>query len=140
MEFSTQCFLTLVLLENRLSFSCFQIYFPDGQEFAYDLGELGRYYRLYNRLMDHWRAVLPGRIFDLSYEDLVAEPEARMRALLEFAGLDWEDACLQFHNTGRQIRTASAQQVRQPLYRTAVERWKHYQKHLWPLIDALNPN
>ena len=121
-------------------FSCFQIYFPDGQEFAYDLGELGRYYRLYNRLMDHWRAVLPGRIFDLSYEDLVAEPEARMRALLEFAGLDWEDACLQFHNTGRQIRTASAQQVRQPLYRTAVERWKHYQKHLWPLIDALNPN
>jgi hypothetical protein len=70
----------------------------------------------------------------------VAEPEARMRALLEFAGLDWEDACLQFHNTGRQIRTASAQQVRQPLYRTAVERWKHYQKHLWPLIDALNPN
>ena len=121
-------------------FSCFQIHFPEGQEFAYDLDELGRYYRLYNRLMDHWRTVLPGRIFDLNYEDLVAEPEAQMRALLEFAGLDWEDACLEFHKTGRPIRTASAQQVRQPLYRTAVERWKRYQKHLGPLIDALGTN
>lgn len=120
-------------------FSCYRIHFPEGQKFAYDLGELGRYYRLYDRLMEHWRAVLPGRIFDLSYEDLVAEPEARMRALLEFAGLDWEDACLEFHKTGRQVRTASAQQVRRPLYRTAVERWKRYEKHLGPLIDALGP-
>ncbi|MCH7936951.1 MAG: sulfotransferase [Proteobacteria bacterium] len=120
-------------------FSCFQIHFPEGQEFTYDLGELGRYHRLHDRLMEHWRAVLPGRIFDLGYEDLVAEPEARMRELLEFAGLDWEDACLEFHNTGRRVRTASAQQVRQPLYRTAVERWKRYEKHLGPLIDALGP-
>jgi hypothetical protein len=120
-------------------FSCYQIHFPTGQEVSYDLGELGRYYRLYDRLMDHWQAVLPGRIFDLSYEDLVAEPEAQMRALLEFAGLDWEDACLEFHKTGRQVRTASAQQVRRPIYKTAVARWRRYEKHLGPLLEALGP-
>ena len=119
--------------------SCYQIHFPSGQEFTYDLTDLGRYYRLYRRLMDHWRAVLGDRMFHIAYEDLVAEPEKHMRALLDFAGLPWQDACLDFHKTERQIRTASAQQVRRPLYRTAVQRWKKYEKHLGPLLDALGP-
>ena len=119
--------------------SCYQIHFPTGQEFTYDLTELGRYYRLYRRLMDHWRAVLGNRMFHIAYEDLVAAPENHMRALLDFAGLPWQDACLDFHKTERQIRTASAQQVRQPLYQTSVQRWRKYEKHLGPLFDALGP-
>ncbi len=119
--------------------SCYQIHFPAGQEFTYDLTELGRYYRLYRRLMDHWRAVLGDRVFPIAYEDLVAAPETHMRALLDFAGLPWQDACLDFHKTERQIRTASAQQVRRPIYRTAVQRWKKYEKHLGPLLEALGP-
>ncbi|MFQ5764085.1 MAG: sulfotransferase, partial [Rhodospirillales bacterium] len=119
--------------------SCYQIHFPGGQEFAYDLADLGRYYRLYARLIDHWRRVLPGRILDVRYEDLVAGPEAGIRALLDFCGLGWEEACLRFHEAERQVRTASAQQVRRPIYRTAVERWRRYEKHLGPLIEALGP-
>ena len=119
--------------------SCYQIHFAAGQEFAYDLDELGRYYRLYARLMDHWRAVLPGRFLDLRYEELVARPEPAMRALVEFAGLQWEDACLDFHLSGRPVHTASAHQVRRPIYRTAVRRWKRYAKHLGPLLKALEP-
>lgn len=119
--------------------SCFRIHFPHGQEFAYDLGDLGRYYRLYARLMDHWRAVLPGRILDVSYEGLVADPEPEMRRLLEFCGLPWEDACRDFHRTRRPVRTASAHQVRKPIYRTSVKRWKKYEKHLDPLLQALGP-
>ena len=119
--------------------SCFQIHFPDGQEFAYDLTDLGRYYRLYARLMDHWRALIGDGILDLRYEDLVTDPEPAMRRLLDFAGLEWEDACLDFHRSDRLVRTASAQQVRRPIYRTAVKRWQRYEKHLGPLIEALGP-
>ncbi len=119
--------------------SNFQHYFPSGQEFSYDQGDLGRYYTLYARLMDHWRGVLGGRIFDLDYEALVEEHEPVMRALVEYCGLDWQDACLDFHNTDRPVRTASAGQVRQPLYTSAVRRWKRYEKQLGPLLDALGP-
>ncbi len=119
--------------------SCFQIHFPSGQEFTYDLGELGRFYGLYSRLMDHWQAVLGDRIYQLNYEDLVADPEPRMRGLLEFCGLPWEDACLAFHETDRQVSTASTHQVRQPVYKTAVGRWKNYRAHLGPLLEALGP-
>ena len=119
--------------------SCHQIHFAAGQEFTYDLTELGRYYRLYARLMDHWRAVLPGRFLDLRYEDLVAEPEPRMRELLDFCGLEWDEACLDFHSSRRPVNTASAHQVHQPIYRTAVGRWKRYEKHLGALRDALGP-
>ncbi len=119
--------------------SCYQIHFAAGQEFTYDLTELGRYYRLYARLMDHWRAVLPGRFLDLSYEDLVAEPEPRMRELLDFCGLEWDEACLDFHKSRRPVNTASAHQVHQPIYRTAVDRWKRYEEHLGALLDALGP-
>ncbi len=119
--------------------SCYQIHFTAGQEFTYDLTELGRYYRLYARLMDHWRAVLPGRFLDLGYEDLVAEPEPRMRELLDFCGLEWDEACLDFHKSRRPVNTASAHQIHQPIYRTAVERWKRYEEHLGALRDALGP-
>ncbi len=119
--------------------SCYQIHFNVGQEFTYDLTELGRYYRLYARLMDHWRAVLPGRFLDLSYEDLVDEPEPRMRELLDFCGLEWNEACLDFHKIRRPVSTASAHQVHQPIYRTAVKRWKRYETHLGALRDALGP-
>jgi len=111
--------------------------FPGGQEFTYDQGELGRYYVLYARLMDHWRAVLGDRIFDLDYEALVAEPEPVMHELLNFCGLEWQDACLDFHKTDRPVRTASAAQVRQPIYASAVKRWKRYEKQLAPLLDEL---
>jgi len=119
--------------------SCYQIHFTVGQEFTYDLTDLGRYYRLYARLMDHWRAVLPGRFLDLSYEDLVAEPEHRMRELLDFCGFEWDEACLDFHKIRRPVSTASAHQVHQPIYRTAVKRWKRYETHLGALRDALGP-
>ncbi|MCH8037095.1 MAG: sulfotransferase [Proteobacteria bacterium] len=108
-------------------------------EFTYDLAELGRYYRLYARLMDHWRAVLPGRFLDLSYEDLVARPEPRMRELLDFCELEWDETCLDFHKIRRPVSTASAHQVHQPIYRTAVERWRRYEGHLGALRDALGP-
>jgi len=119
--------------------SCFQIHFPSGQEFTYDLAELGRYYRVYARLMEHWRAAMPGRILDVRYEDLVAAPEPGMRRLLEFCGLEWDDACRDFHRSRRPVRTASAHQVRRPIYRTAVGRWRRYEKHLGPLLAALGP-
>ena len=119
--------------------SCYKLLFVSGQNFSYDLVELGRYYRLYTRLMDHWRAVMPGRILDVRYEDLVAGQERETRRLLEFCGLAWEDACLSFHTTRRLVKTASATQVRQPIYGTAVDGWKPYARHLGPLLEALGP-
>ena len=89
--------------------------------------------------MDHWRAVLPGRFLDLRYEDLVAEPEPRMRELLDFCELEWDETCLDFHKIRRPVSTASAHQVHQPIYRTAVERWRRYEGHLGALRDALGP-
>ena len=118
--------------------SCYKINFAgSGMGFAYDLEDLGLYYRLYERLMRHWKALLPGRILDMSYEALVAEPRSEIRKLLEFCELPWEDACLAFHETERAVQTASAGQVRRPLYQTSVGRWKHYERHLGTLVDAL---
>lgn len=117
--------------------SCYKVNFATGMGFAYDLGELGRHYRLYDALMEHWRAILPGRFVDVSYEALVSSPEAEIRKLLEFCHLGWEDACLGFHQTAGAVRTASAAQVRQPIYTSSVGRWKRYERHLTPLLDAL---
>lgn len=119
--------------------SCYKLLFVSGQNFSYDLVELGRYHRLYTRLMDHWRAVMPGRILDVRYEDLVAAQERETRRLLEFCGLPWEDACLSFHTTRRLVKTASATQVRQPIYKSAVGSWKRYARHLGPLLESLGP-
>jgi hypothetical protein len=121
--------------------SCYTTLFASGQRFAYDLADLGTYHRSYAGLMDHWRALLPpDRFTEVDYEAVVADLEGEARRLIAFCGLDWNDACLDFHNTRRPIRTASANQVRQPLYRRSVGRWERYADHLAPLTAALSAN
>ncbi len=118
--------------------SCFTRLFNRKQNQTYNLAELGRYYVDYVRLMNHWRTVLPaGAFLDVQYEEIVADQEAQARRMLDYCGLEWNDACLDFHKHKRAIRTASVTQVRQPIYKTSVERWRHYEKHLGPLLDAL---
>ncbi|TDR71086.1 sulfotransferase [Paludibacterium purpuratum] len=118
--------------------SCFTRLFNRYQDATYDLTELGRHYVDYARLMNHWRAVLPSDSFlEVQYEDIVADMAGQARRLVEFIGLPWDDACLAFHTTKRTVRTASIAQVRQPIYSSSIERWRHYQSHLGPLLDAL---
>ncbi len=119
--------------------SCFTLHFPHGQEFSYDLAELGAYYRLYRGLMEHWHRVLPGRILDIAYEDVVSDAEGKAREMIDFCGLEWDDACLNFHQTKRQVMTASATQVREPVHARSVARWRRYEQHLGPLREALGP-
>jgi Flp pilus assembly protein TadD len=112
--------------------------FEAAQRHNHDLSELGRYWRAYEGLMAHWRDILPeGTILRVSYEDLVDDCDGQTRRLLAHCGLPWDDACLAFHETEQFVLTASAAQVRQPLYRTSVGRWKAYARHLGPLLDAL---
>ncbi len=118
-------------------FSTFKQYFAEGQTFSYDLADLGRYYRCYLSLMDHWDTVLPGKVLHVQYEELVADPQAHIRRLLEHCGLAFEPTCLSFYETRRSVRTASAEQVRQPIYTTAVGYWRHFDKELEPLRRAL---
>jgi hypothetical protein len=118
-------------------FSTFKQHFAQGQTFSYDLQDLGRYYRCYLSLMDHWDAVLPGKVLHVQYEQLVADPEVQIRRLLEHCALDFEPACLNFHETRRSVRTASAEQVRQPLYTSGVGYWRHFERELEPLREAL---
>ena len=117
--------------------SCYFQFFDRGQEFTYDLANLGLYYRQYERLMQHWRKVLPLDMIDVSYEQLVANPEAESRRLVDFCGLDWDPDCLTYHQSDRPVRSASVWQVRQPIYRTSLEKWRVYEKHLGPLKKAL---
>ena len=118
-------------------FSTFKQYFAEGQNFSYDLEDLGRYYRGYLMLMDHWDTVLPGKVLQVRYEELVRSPEAGIRRLLEHCTLDFQPACLAFHETQRAVRTASAEQVRQPIYTSAVGYWRHFERELEPLRRAL---
>lgn len=118
--------------------SCFTRLFNRHQDATYDLHELGRHYANYARLMDHWRKVLPpGAFLEVQYEDIVADQEAQARRLIDWIGLDWDEACIEFHKTKRNVRTASVTQVRQPIYTTSVERWRNYEKFLQPLFDGL---
>jgi tetratricopeptide (TPR) repeat protein len=120
--------------------ACFSVYkqhFAEGQTFSYDLQDLGRYYRCYLSAMDHWDAVLPGKVLHFQYEELVRDPEASIRRLLEHCRLPFERACLAFHETRRSVRTASAEQVRQPLYASGVGHWRHFAAELEPLRLAL---
>jgi tetratricopeptide (TPR) repeat protein len=117
--------------------SCYFQNFGEPHAFTLDLAHLGHYYREYERLMDHWARVLPVPVFELRYEELTADQEGVSRRLVEFCGLGWDHRCLRFHETRRPVRTASALQVRRPLYRTSVGRWKRYETHLGPLLEAL---
>jgi len=112
--------------------------FKDDMPHSYDLGELGRYYRKYRELMAYWEKILPkGTIRTVVYEDVVANTEKEAKALIEFLGLDWNDKCLEFHKSDRPVKTASVAQVRKPIYKTAVKRWKKYGDGLKPLADAI---
>ncbi|GLH75638.1 hypothetical protein SSBR45G_05460 [Bradyrhizobium sp. SSBR45G] len=118
--------------------SCYSLLFTGAQPFAYDLTELGHYYRGYEGVMEHWHKVLPpGVLMDVHYEDLVDDLEGSSRRVLAHCGLDWEDACLDFHRTERMVRTASLMQVREPIYRRSIGSWRRYEKHLGPLCEAL---
>jgi tetratricopeptide (TPR) repeat protein len=119
-------------------FSAFTQLFARGQEFSYSLNEIGRYYRGYEELMRHWQRELPDWILRVQYEDLVTDTERQIRRMLEFCGLEFEPACLEFHASGRPVRTASSEQVRQPIYTAAVEHWRHFRRHLDPLAAALD--
>ncbi len=119
-------------------FSIFKYYFVGSINYAYDLKELGEYYLLYRDLMDHWHSVYPGRIFDLEYEEMTRDAENLIPKLVDYCGLPWDDACLNFHSTKRDVRTASAMQVRQPIYTSSVEAWRPYETHLKPLYDVLH--
>jgi hypothetical protein len=120
--------------------SCFSKLFTGHQPYTYDLAELGRYYRDYAALMAHWRQVLPaGAMLEVQYEELVADFEPQARRIVEYCGLAWDKRCLAFHETQRLVRTASATQVRQPIYRSAIGRRQPYEKMLAPLLDALGP-
>ncbi len=114
-------------------FSGFKQLFADGQEFTYSLENMARYYRSYVRLMRHWDAVLPGRVLCVHYEQVVADAEREVRRLFEYLGLPFEQACLDFYKTERSVRTPSSEQVRQPIYKGALEQWRHYE----PWLDAL---
>ncbi len=118
--------------------SCFSQNFAEGQPFAYDLAELGRYYRAYEKMMAHWRDALPpAAMLEIRYEDLIDDFESHARRLVAFAGLEWDPACLEFYRTQRPVRTASVAQVRRPIYKTSVGRWKGQEQRLKPLLDAL---
>jgi hypothetical protein len=118
--------------------SCFSKLFSAEQNHTYDLGELGRYYKRYQHLMQHWHRVLPrGRILDVRYEDVVADLEGQARRIVEYCGLPWDERCLSFHETDRPVRTASATQVRQPIYKNSIGRWRVYEEFLQPLFSGL---
>jgi tetratricopeptide (TPR) repeat protein len=122
--------------------SCFGTYkqlFASGQPFSYDLMEVGEYYLQYQKLMEHWHAVMPGDILDVSYENVVADLPTQVARLLDYCGLPFEQACVDFHQTERSVKTASSEQVRQPIYTSSLELWRNYDKHLDELAEVLAP-
>jgi hypothetical protein len=113
--------------------------FKDDMPHSYDLGELGRYYGKYRELMEHWEKVLPeGALITVKYEDVVADTEKEAKRLIEFLELPWNEKCLDFHKSDRPVKTASVAQVRKPIYKSAVQRWKKYGEGLQPLVDAID--
>jgi len=120
-------------------FSGFKQLFAEGQEFTYGLEEIGRYYRGYVDVMDHFDTVLPGQILRVIYEDVVSDTEAQVRRILEYCGLPFEPACVDFHKTKREVRTASSEQVRQPINTKGLEAWRPFEPWLGPLKTALGP-
>ena len=120
-------------------FSGFKQLFAEGQEFTYGLEEVGTYYRDYVELMDHWDKVLPGQVLRVQYEEVVADLDTQVRRILDYCGLEFEESCINFHETDRSVRTPSSEQVRQPIYQSGVEQWKNFESNLDPLKQALGP-
>ena len=120
-------------------FSNFKQLFAAGQEFTYSIEDIARYYRSYVELMAHWDTVLPGRVLRVLHEEVVEDLESNVRRLLDFCGLAFEPACLEFHKTERSIRTASSEQVRQPIFKEGLDQWRHFEPWLGPLKQALGP-
>ena len=116
---------------------CYKQLFYKGQSFTYDFFELGQYYLQYQRVMDHWHEVLPGKVLDVHYEDMVADQENQTRRIFEYLGLPFEEQCLRFWETERPINTASSEQVRQPIYKGGVDFWKNYEPYIGELIQVL---
>ncbi len=119
--------------------SCYRQLFGQGQPFTYDLTDIGEYFLQYQRLMDHWHEVMPGRVLTVQYEDVVTDFEAQVRRLLDYCELPFEESCLRFHDTERPVRTASSEQVRQPIYSKSVHFWRNHEAHLGELIEVLEP-
>jgi hypothetical protein len=118
-------------------FSGFKQLFADGQEFTYSLEDIARYYKSYVQLMQHWDKVLPGKVLRVHYEHVVADAEHEVRRLLEFLEVPFEEACLNFHQTDRSVRTPSSEQVRQPIYRSGLEYWHNFEPYLEPVKIGL---
>ena len=122
--------------------SCISSYkqlFYKGQSWSYDLFEIAEYYLEYQRMMDHWHKLFPGEILDLKYENIINNQKDATENLLKYCGLEWEEQCLKFYETERSINTASSEQVRQPIYKGAMNAWKNYENHIGPLIETLEP-
>ena len=119
--------------------SCISIFFHYfmGLKCSFDLTELGKYYLDYQRLMSHWQNLFPGEIFTVQYEDLVTDQEIVSKQLIDYLGLEWDENCVDFHTNVRDVMTPSNIQVRQPMYKNSMNRWKPYEKHLQPLIEVL---
>ena len=133
----------IIVLERDPLDACFAIYktmFIGIYPFSYDLEELGRYYLSYRRLVNHWREVLGDALYCAAYEDIVENTEAEVRKLLEYCNLEWEPQCIEFYNNPAPATTASAVQVRQPIYQSSVGKWKHYTDELGPLINIFEQN
>jgi tetratricopeptide (TPR) repeat protein len=120
-------------------FSNLKQLFAQGQEFTYGIEDIARYYRTYVELMDHWDAVLPGRVLRVQHEDVVDDLEGSVRRILDYCGLPFEQACVEFHKTKRSVRTPSSEQVRQPIFRDGLDQWKKFEPWLGPLREALGP-
>jgi hypothetical protein len=118
-------------------FSNLKQLFASGQDFTYSVEDIARYYRTYLEAMRHWEVVLPGRMLKISYEDVVENLEENVRRILKFCGLEFEAACIEFYKTERPVRTASSEQVRQPLFRGGLFQWRNYEPWLGPLKDSL---
>jgi Sulfotransferase family len=120
-------------------FSNLKQLFAQGQEFTYGIEDIARYYRTYVELMDHWDAVLPGRVLRVQHKDVVNDLESSVRRILDYCGLPFEATCIEFHKTKRSVRTPSSEQVRQPIFRDGLDQWKKYEPYLGPLRAILGP-
>lgn len=118
-------------------FSMFKQLFAQGQEFTYGLAEAGSYYKSYVKLMNHWDEVLPNKILRVNNEDIIDDLEGQVSRMLEFLELPFEESCITFYETDRSVRTASSEQVRKPINRSGMDRWKPYAKNLEPLLNGL---